>query len=182
MPRNKRQPGRSRARLIFPFAAAGVLVACVGLWMRGANQGHTVSHVQRTVRDIALAGAATGAPLEAGTIGPWKIAAEHVDPITGEYNEFRLGAGRMLITAERAVLMVDPEADTFSFDMWNVVYTRVPLPNEATDESYVWNLDRYVLGPAPYGMDIIADSAIRTPALPVPNSSGIVSADRGPDG
>jgi len=171
-----RQRPSSRARLILPFAAMGLFVACVGVWMHGSQSGHTVSHVHRTVRDIALAAGVDDAPADAGTLGPWKIAAQEVDPVTGEYRRFRLESGRMMISAARARLLVDPEDDSFSFEMWDVVYTRLPARGQTEDDSFVWSMDHYLLGPAPYGMDIVPDHEGGGHLPTSGESSSIVSA------
>ena len=149
----------SRARLVLPVAAAGVVVACVCLLLRGPPEKHTVSQVARMIRETALASNEPDAPLEAGILGPWLITAERVDPVNGHLLSFRLKSGQMLIAATSARIDIDPEADTFSFEMWDVVYTRVPDPKEENQDAYTYTLEHYVLGPAPYRFDIVADGA-----------------------
>jgi hypothetical protein len=170
--------GASRARLIVPFAAAGLFIACIAVLLHGSRQRHTVSHVHRTVREIALAGGAPDARPGAGAIGPWKISAADVDPITGQYIDFHLESGPIVLGAERAVLFVDAKADTFGFEMWNVVFTRVPQSGDEEPGAFVHRMDHYILGPAPYGMNIIPDGG--SPAPPVPSSApepSVVNAD-----
>lgn len=170
--------GSSRSRFIVPVAAAGLIVACVGVLLHSTHRAHTVSHVTRTIRDIALAGNAVDAPLGAGTVGPWKIAAEDVDLLTGEFINFRLDSGPMLVTARRAALLVDPDADTFSFEMWDVVFTRTPDGRKPDGDSYVHRLDYHLVGPAPYGADIVRDAPAAAPPPPSePGNSSLVSAD-----
>ena len=41
--------------------------------------------------------------------------------------------------------------------MWDVVFTRVPAPGEDERDAFVHRMDHYVLGPAPYGKNIVPD-------------------------
>ena len=149
--------GMSRARFLLPIAGTGLIIACLAIWMQSVPESHTVSHVTRLIRDIALAAGAPNADREAGVIGPWRIAAESFDPTTGEFTFFHLESGPMVLTAATAQLNVDPVNDTFSFELREVVYTRLPDPRDTEQESFVHTLDHYTLGPAPYGMNIVAD-------------------------
>jgi hypothetical protein len=172
--------GASRARLILPFAAAGLFMACIAVLLHGSRDSHTVSHVQRTVREIALAGGSPDAPPEAGVIGPWKISASDVDPFTGEFSDFHLEAGLIVLGAERAVLHVDARADTFGFEMWDVVFTRVPSPDEDEQDAFVHRMDHYILGPAPYGKNIVPDGGGGAPIAPpstAPEAQSVAGAD-----
>lgn len=171
--------GASRARLILPFAAAGLFIACIAVLLHGSRDSHTVSYVQRTVRDIALAGGSPQAPPGAGAIGPWKISASDVDPFTGEFLDFHLEAGSIVLGAQRAVLHVDARADTFGFEMWDVVFTRVPSPDDDEQDAFVHRMDHYVLGPAPYGKNIVPDGGSGAPAAPpspAPAAPSVASA------
>jgi len=170
--------GVSRARLIVPFAAAGLFIACIAVLLHGSRQRQTVSHVHRTVREIALAGGAPDARPGAGAIGPWRISAADVDPITGQYIDFHLESGPIVLGAEKAVLLVDARADTFAFEMWDVVFTRVPESGDDELGAFVHRMDHYILGPAPYGMNIIPDGGSPAPAAPrqAPGPS-VVNAD-----
>jgi hypothetical protein len=161
--------------LLLPAAGLGLLVAGAALLLKSEPEGHTVSQVRRSIRAIALAGGAENAPVQAGMIGPWRVATATIDPITGEFSDFRIESPPMLISAERAQLHVDAERDTFSFEMWNVVYTRVPKPGE-TVEGFLWSEDHYVLGPAPYGKDIIPDGAGVTEPPPAGDDPTLVEA------
>jgi hypothetical protein len=174
----KRGTGASRARLILPFAAAGLFIACITVLLHGSRKSHTVSHVQRTVREIALAGGSPNAPRGAGVIGPWRISASDVDPLTGEFSDFHLEAGSILLGAGKAVLFVDAKADTFGFEMWNVVFSRVPEPGEDEQDAFVHRMDHYILGPAPYGRNIVPDAKCGGPVVPpAPSEQTVAEAD-----
>jgi hypothetical protein len=149
----------ARARLVLPVAGAGLIIACAGLLLRGTPERHTVSQVARMIQETALASSEPDAPPEAGILGPWLITAERIDPVNGHLLNFRLQSGQMMIAAMSARIAIDPENDTFSFEMWNVVYTRVPEPREENQKAFTHALEHYVLGPAPYKFDIVADGA-----------------------
>lgn len=149
----------SRARLVLPVAGAGLTIACVGLLLRGAPERHTTSQVARMIQETALASNEPDAPRDAGILGPWHIAAERIDPVSGHLMNFQLKSGQMMVAARSARIAIDPENDTFSFEMWDVVYTRVPERNAADQNAFAHALDHYVLGPAPYKFDIVADGA-----------------------
>jgi hypothetical protein len=153
--------GAPRARLIVPMAGVGLLLACAGVLMRSAPTAHTVSDVVRTIHDTALASNEPDAPPEAGLIGPWKISAARVDPMTGHLVDFHLSSGPMLVSARTARVVVDPVADTFTFELSDVVYTRLADPESDGDDArtFVHAMDHHTLGPAPYGHDIVADGA-----------------------
>jgi hypothetical protein len=144
-------------RLLMPVLGAGVLVACIAVMIGGGGERQSVSEVMRQIHQKALAGNEPDAPYGAGRIGAWKIAAERVNPLTGELTSLRIQSGAMLVAARTAHVVVDPEADTFSFELHGVVYTRVPRDGEEVDGAFVHELDHYVLGPAPYGVDIVPD-------------------------
>jgi hypothetical protein len=157
----QRRPASARGRLVLPVAGAGLLIACGFVLLRGGPEQHTVSEVKRTIRDIALAASAPDAPPGAGEIGPWLIAADAHDPLTGVFTNFHLESGRMVLTARTADLIVDAATDSFTFELHDVVYMRIPdegKPEEGV-ESFMHHLDHYRLGPAPYGADIVLDSA-----------------------
>jgi hypothetical protein len=174
----------NRARLILPFVACGLLIAGVGLMIARGERQQTVSEVARTIRQVALRGGAPNGNPEAGSFGPWLLAAGSVDPVTGLYHDFTITSGDLLIGAARAKLHVDPDSDTFTFEMWNVVYTVAPDAANAETESYVYRKDHYLLGPAPYGVDIVPDGdsggIMPTPSA-TPPTEGIAGAQRSDD-
>ena len=87
-----------------------------------------------------------------------------------------------MIAGDVAQLTVDPEADSFCFELRNVVYTRVPSEREteASDEdAFVHSMEHYILGPVPYGVDIIHDGVGGgSPKAPAPDLLPIVQAEQ----
>ena len=149
------KPKRSMARLVLPVAAGGLLVAGVGLVIRARQQPHTVSKVIEDIRAIVLKDP------EGGALGPWWVSASEQDPLTGEFKDFNLESGATRIAAKAARLTVDPDTDTFSFELWDLVLTRVPDKKDQgqrPDPSLI-QMDHHILGPAPYGADITPDGA-----------------------
>ncbi len=154
--RSRLARGASRAHLLLPLAGAGFIIAGTAALLLTPGKTYPVSYVIRTIREIALSAGRPGAPPDAGMLGPWRIRATGVDPVSGRFDDFHVHCGPMLIAAKSANVTVDPSADTFSIEMWDVVFLRVPDDPEAA-RAGVHRLDYHVLGPAPYGADIVAD-------------------------
>jgi hypothetical protein len=127
--------------------------------MRAQRSAHTVSHVVRSISESALAAGRADSPLEAGLLGPWRIAAEEIDPVDGTLQNFRVQGGNMMITARSARIIVDADRDAFSFELDDLVFVRVPTPAEPERTARIHRLEHYVLGPAPYGMEIVPDGS-----------------------
>ncbi len=145
-------PKRRRpAKLVLPVAGLGLLVGGVALLIQATHRAHTVSMVIREIRTNVLR------KPDGGPIGPWWIFAAEQDPLTGEFKDFKMESGAMRIAARTARLSVDPHTDTFSFELWDVVLTRIPETDEDGPDHYLIQLDHHVLGPAPYGIDITPD-------------------------
>jgi len=159
---------KSRMWLVMPILGLGLLAAAlIVLWYEPLPQ-QTVSEVHRNFRAIALAKSAKPGLDDGGPVGPWWITASDVDPVTGVFQNFHVRSGGILIAADRARLEVDPQTDTFSFQLDDVVFTQIPdrspagAPGsskllDAPGESFVSELEHHTLGPAPYGMDIVPD-------------------------
>jgi hypothetical protein len=147
---NARRRGASRARLVMPMAGLGLLCASVAMLLHNRTpSGETVSQVARRIQQIALTSGG-------GELGPWLVSAEHVDPLSGTLLRLRIESGPMIIAAERATLVVNADDNTFSFELSEVVFTRVP--DDEDGEAGVHTLDTHMLGPAPWGMDIVPDA------------------------
>ena len=65
----------------------------------------------------------------------------------------------MEIAARRARVVVDATDDTFSIELHDVVFTRIP-DDEPGPEHFVLSSQLHVLGPVPYEVDIVPDSQI----------------------
>lgn len=187
--------GLALARMLPALIGIGMLVGGIALVTQRSGRTWTVGEVTREMRRIALEGGEAATPM-AGTLGPLRIAARTIDPATGDFLDFRIDSDRLLVTARRAVLMIDPDADTFAFDLHDVVFTRVPEPGEEPNaaaatgasalsfggeggsggagRSFVHTTARHLFGPAAFGQDIVPDAGAR--------SSGGGAAGRRPAG
>ena len=74
---------------------------------------------------------------------------------------FDLAQGDVVITAVRATLVIDAEADTFAFDLEDVTYVRAAetRPGDPPADGTFERLDSHLLGPAPWGRDIVPGAA-----------------------
>ena len=160
-----------------PVAAAGLLIACAGVLLRSTQETHTVSQVEGIIRDIALAGRMPDAPRNAGMLGIWRINAETFDPRTRCLRNFRMRSGHMVVAARTAVIVVDPVSDSFSFELKDVVYTRVS--DEDKTASHIHEFEAYVLGPIAYEHDIVPDGAGSFGGRSLPPPLGPASARAG---
>jgi hypothetical protein len=152
--------GAARARLILPVAGAGVLIACGLVLLRQTPEQHTVSQVKRALRERILTAPRPGAPAGAGELGPWRIRAADYDALSGSFTNLRVESGPVMLSASAAELLVDASSDSITFELRDVVYTRIPQDREDGDaDAFVHELAQYRLGPIPYDLDIIPDSA-----------------------
>ena len=157
----ERGPQPSRSRFIIPVVLAGLVVGLLGAVLKSGQSGMTVSEVTRAIRQVALRPSDRIEARQGGKIGPWWIAAEECDdPLSGEFVNLRLTSGNMLVAARRAKLHVDPQTDSIRFEMWDVVFARAPytMRNQQSEEHFLHEMEHYVLGPAPWGDEIIPDS------------------------
>ncbi len=150
--------GLSRQTLArFPFrpvlrvGVAALVVAFVILLVSGSPETRTVSEVIAEVHEIALH------EPQGGLIGRWWVSAAGIDPDTGRLRSFKIECGPIHIAAKSARVIVNHHADSFQFEMLDVVMARVPEPGEPDDDEVLRVLDRFVLGPLPYPMDIVPD-------------------------
>ena len=157
------------SRWLLAISVAVVIGVPLFVWRARSSPERSpqTTAIVRSLCDAAIAGNRADDPT-AGLVGPWRIAAATVDPQTGRFTRFRLQSGRMHLVAESAQLFVDPDEDVFGFELFDVVYTRVPTPDQTT-EAFIHEMPHYVLGPAPYGRNIVDDGASipRSPATPV---------------
>lgn len=153
-----------RAWWLLPIIG-GVLLITFG-WLIVQKQGDKVSvaEVTRQMQQIALTKSQRSGIDDGGPIGPWWITASKADSLSGDFHDFRVRSGNRFIAAKKARLVVDPVSDTFSFHLTDVVFTQVEDPKQSIPgdpaAGKLLALDRHVLGPAPYGKDIVADDAL----------------------
>ncbi len=150
-------PARHAARLPIRLGAAILIAVILFLLLSGSDERHSVSHVIREVHKIVLA------KPQGGSIGPWWVSAAGHDPMTGELEALKVDTGSVHIAAE----VVNPETDTFQFEMRNVVIARVTETDQADAEHALLDLDRYSFGPMRWSVDIVPDKdTMRLRALP----------------
>lgn len=147
-----------------PAACGLILLAAVMFFFGGEKESESVSSVRRSIQNVVLT------QPNGGLLGPWWISAGDYDPLTGEFAGMRIECPPMLIGAGRARLIVDSDTDSFKFEMWDVLVVRLADEKEGPDaasgipgdDSYLVNFDHYVLGPIPYGVNIVPDGGERT--------------------
>ena len=150
-------------RLVGQVGAALVAVVVIVLLLSGSHQTKSVSEVVGEIHEIALA------QPQGGLIGPWWVSAAELDPLTGTLSFFKVEGGSLHIAARTARVVVDPQADTFQIEMWDVVVTGVGEPVAEGGSHELIDLPHYVLGPIPYGVDIVPDRGLKLPTLPAEN-------------
>ncbi len=115
------RPGASRARAILLRMSIVALVGGVILVLMGrSGKTQTVSHVIREIHKIVLS------KPDGGFIGPWWVSAAGLDPITGELKAMKVEFGAIHMASKTARVVVNPDTDSFKFEMWDVVLIRVP--------------------------------------------------------
>ncbi len=156
-PANHQSKPRWSRRLWLPLSFAGLIVLCIVILRGGAPRSHTVSRVIRDVHQVALK------QPDGGLIGSWWIAAKDINPLTGELLFFTVECGPLHFGSQTARVVVDPEANTFQFDMRNVVVARPDREDGRRDgKDFVLDVASYTLGPIPYHIDIVADDGRST--------------------
>ena len=149
---------RAPVGLLLRLAAAGVFVAGIVLLVTSSHNTRTVSQVIDEINELALA------KPQGGLIGTWWVSAGDKDPDDGQLLDFKVECGPVHIASRSARIIVNPQKDTFRFEMTDVVFARIPGFGEEETVGALRQLDRYVLGPLPYDGDIVADKgATRTP-------------------
>lgn len=148
----RRPPSSSRAWLILPVLCAGIVVACVGALSLAPSPTSTSAEVIDAVHAVALRRASRPGGEDGGLIGPWWVSASGVDD-AGRLVDFRLSADGRQVAARRAAVLVDTVDDSFSFELSDVVMTRL---DETAAEQPLLTLDHHVLGPAHWNRDIVA--------------------------
>jgi hypothetical protein len=170
-------------RLLLVGAGTAAIVGCTWIFLRGTRERVPVAVVAQSLCDAATVGARADAPLGAGQIGPWSVAAGSADSVRGRLVDFRLESGTLRLAAREAQIFVSPEDDAFGFELVDVVFARVEdenVPAEERDDAFLHHKKSYVLGPVPFGADVVADgsSIPRAPTAP-PHSGQTLDAPAG---
>ncbi len=150
---------RAPVGLMLRLGAAGVVVAGILLLVTGSDDRRTVSQVIDEIHELALA------KPQGGLIGPWWVSAAGRNPDDGRLLDFKIEYGPVNIAARTGRVIVNPQRDSFSFEMTDVVFTRMPRPGAEETGSSLHELDRYVLGPLPYHANIVPDKGVTRPPI-----------------
>ncbi len=147
---------RFPVRLALRLMVVVVAMVIIGVIVTGSPDNRTVSQVIDEIRSIALA------EPEGGLIGPWWVSSTGADEANGHLKNFKVEFGSIDIAAASARVLVNHHNNTFQFEMWDVVFARMPDSSDPDAEHTLQQLDRYVLGPLPYPKDIVPDKDAAT--------------------
>lgn len=146
------KPKRSYARLLLPFACAALIITgLLAIFTHTMKETTTVAEIRDRIHGIAL-----NDP-DGGAFGGWWICASSLDAETGDLLEFHLETAGVRVAAKRARVIVNPEDDTLSLDLRDVVYLRIPDQGEDDPEHHVLEKNRMLLGPVPISADVVED-------------------------
>ncbi len=143
---------RFPTRLVLRIGVPIVVVVIVGVIVSSSPDTRTVSQVIDEIHAIALA------KPEGGLIGPWWVSATGIDESNGYLRGFTVECGPIDIGAVNARIIVNHHSNTFQFEMWDVVLARTFDPENPDAQHSLQHLDRYVLGPLPYPVDVVPDA------------------------
>ena len=142
---------RFPVQLVLRLVIVMVVVVIIGVIAIGSPDNRTVSQVIDEIRGIALA------EPQGGLIGPWWVSSAGLDEANGRLKNFKVECGPIDIAAASARIIVNHHTNAFRFEMWDVVFARMPDSSDPDGEYTLQQLDRYVLGPLPYPKDIVPD-------------------------
>jgi hypothetical protein len=156
--------GRFPLRLALRLGAVVLTVGLLAFLVSGTHEKRTVQEVLDEIHGIALDDP------RGGLIGHWWVSASGLDPDTGRLQAFKLECGPIHIAARSARVIVNPQTDSFEFEMWDVVMAKVPGAGEPETDDALRVLDQFTVGPLPYRTDIVPDKAgDRPPAAILPS-------------
>ncbi len=138
---------RRRLQFLLPVVAVVGIIVLVS----SSHETLTASEVISRIHEIALA------KPQGGLIGPWWVSASSHDPVSGKLKALRVEWGDVRIAAKTARVVIDPVADTFRFEMWDVVMVYINAGEDAEGGPPLIDVDHYEFGPIPYGVDIVPD-------------------------
>lgn len=151
---NSQNP-KSFKRFLLPLCGFVIIAICITFITKGPGKQHTVSSVVRNIHQIALT------KPDGGLIGLWWISAGDINPITGQLISFNLECGPIIFGAKTAKVIVNPDLNSFSFEMTDVVAVRaVRGENSDDDDDFMLEMDKYTVGPISLTEDIVTDSTI----------------------
>ena len=146
--------------LIVRIGTVVVVLVAVVLLISGSRETRSVTEVIDEIHTLALR------PPDGGLLGPWWITAQGYDAETSRLRGFKIECEPVHLAARSARVVVNHTTDTFHFEMWDVVVVQAPGNEDA--EGALIDMDRYILGPIPYGIDIVPDKGTRAlrPVIP----------------
>jgi len=150
---------RFPVRLVLRITIPIVVVVIVGSIVVSSPETRTVSQVIDEINAIAL-----NEP-QGGLIGPWWVSATGTDEMSGHLTGFTVECGPIDIGAVTARIIVNHHSNSFQFEMWDVVFARAFDAANPDADHTLRHMDRYVLGPLPYPVDIVPDPGMTT--LPI---------------
>lgn len=152
---NQSSKTNSIRRFFMPFGGVIIIAICISFIVRKPSNQHTVSSVVRDIHKIALT------KPDGGLIGLWWISADDINPITGQLLSFNLECGPIIFGAKTAKVIVNPDMNSFSFEMQDVVAVRaVRGKNNKANDDFMLEMDSYTVGPISLLEDIVSDSTV----------------------
>lgn len=132
-----------------------MIILAVALLAGRSGDPPTAQDVRQSIHEVALARPGSGSGTRTtpgGVLGPWWISAGALDG--DRLLDFKVDAGSVQVSARSARVVVDGHTDTICFDLSEVVVARVDGEGAG---GTLERLERYQLGPIPYGRDIRPD-------------------------
>ncbi len=146
---------QSLSRFLLPLGGVVIIAICIFLITRGSANSRTVSSVVRDIHQTALS------QPDGGLIGLLWISADDINPITGQLISFNLECGPIIFGAKTARVIVNPDLNSFSFEMKDVVAVRaVRGKHSKANDDFMFEIDSYTFGPISLREDIVTDSNI----------------------
>lgn len=128
---------------------------CIAFITKSPAKQHTVSSIVRDIHKIALT------KPDGGLIGLWWICADDINPITGQLISFNLECGPIMFGAKTAKVIVNPDMNSFSFEMLDVVAVRaVRGARSKANDDFMLEMDSFTIGPISLHEDIVPDSTL----------------------
>ena len=146
-------PPKLPVGLIIRVGTVAVVLVAVVLLISGSRETRSVTEVIDEIHALALR------PPDGGLLGPWWVSALSYDAEASRLRDFKIDCEPVHLAARSARVVVNHTTDTFHFEMWDVIVVRAPEDGEEGD---LLDMDRYILGPIPYGIDIVPDKGTRT--------------------
>lgn len=146
---------RRRRPLFLSLLGACVLMLVIGVtWKQQRERPLPESEVRQKVTKMALEGA---------WLGGLFIQADRLEPRTGDLLGFRATTDALLLSAERARLVLDRDTSAISFELAGVLLV-VAERDRADQDGHMAAFDHYTLGPFPLKIKVTADPSLELPA------------------